>query len=241
MNIIKFLKCRYVDVDELMARGLLVGKTVIYVNPFNYFSFRKNSIELDGLHFVFDGLFLSSLVGFTLLRSQEVRRQPFDFSGFACTLFSYCNAHALRVFVAGGNNKESLDFREKMKSKFQGIKFCGNIDGYRPDDEIISAIIVSKADVVVLGLGNIKQERVAAKLGQFGNSATIFTCGAFVSQTARSTSVFYYPRLINRFNLRWAYRFLKEPYIIKRVFLYYPAVVFTFFLDLLLYQFSSNK
>jgi N-acetylglucosaminyldiphosphoundecaprenol N-acetyl-beta-D-mannosaminyltransferase len=72
-----------------------------------------------------------------------------------------------------------------------------------------------KPDIVIVGMGAIAQERFLLGLKQAGFSGKGFTCGGFIHQTA-SNKIDYYPRWVDKLNLRFLYRMLKESYTRQR-------------------------
>jgi len=70
-------------------------------------------------------------------------------------------------------------------------------------------------------MGAVKQEEVANALVDFGFKGRIYTCGGFIHQTAMSGGK-YYPWLVNKLQLRFAYRMFKEPTTVRRYLLDYP-------------------
>ena len=231
MKIIRFIKERHVNVASLVEKNGLVPGAYIYVNPFNYFFLRKRLDILPRMFYRVDGIFLISILKLFLSRVTTFFRQSFDMTSLAPIILGHCSNHQLKVFVAGGKVGEAERFVEIMGERFSGIEWVGLTSGYGNEEDIIKEILQSNADVALLGLGNIKQESVAGELARLNPAGRFFTCGAFISQTARSGAVDYYPAWINRYHLRWAYRFVKEPHVIKRVFKFYPAFLFIFIYD----------
>lgn len=233
MNIIHFLKTKYIQVAKLAKSDDLPLGAFIYLNPFNYFYLRKNLKMLDVAHYRMDGIYLVTLMRLFLPKKLNIERQSFDMTSLAPLVLEYCARNKLKVFIAGGKEGQGNQFIHIMNQNFNDINWVGTCSGYLSEEDIISEVLASKADVALLGLGNIKQESVAGKLAISNPHGRFFTCGAFISQTAKSGAVDYYPVWINRYHLRWAYRFVKEPHVIKRVIQFYPLFFFCFLLDLL--------
>lgn len=240
MKIIRFLQTRYIDVVDEIGLNSIRGKIIIYVNPMNYFYLRKNNNMLDKLYYRMDGIFFKTLVRLFLFQKKNIKRQSFDFTGFANEIFSYAASKKLKIFIAGGTENENLLFQKKIKSCYTNILINGYINGYSSETDICKEIAAKTSDIVILGLGNIKQEKVACNL-MVNENTTVFTCGGFISQTATSKKITYYPEFINRFNLRWLYRFLKEPKTIKRVLKYYSIITITFLYDLIDFYFFNKS
>ncbi len=233
MKIIPFLNQRYVQVKRLADEDVLPYGAFIYLNPFNYFYLRKSPDLLSVAHYRMDGIYLVTIMRIYLSKALGVARQSFDMTSLAPVIFDYCAKRQLKVFIAGGKPGHADVFINIMRGRFPGVEWVGHCDGYQSEGVIIDHVLESKADVALLGLGNIKQESVAGQLAQQKPEGRFFTCGAFISQTANSGAVDYYPSWINKYHLRWAYRFIKEPHVIKRVLKYYPSFLLFFCMDII--------
>jgi len=232
-----FIKEKIVDVEELLVKNK--KGSVIYLNPSTYNYFRKN-MELiknvDGVRF--DGLFMSSFL--RLFGIDVPKRQSFDMTSLAPKVFEKSQKEGLKIFLCGGTDQDVNDFCRIIKSKYPELNIVGKRNGYFSDDEFSSVkdeIIKDNPDIVILGLGGRKQESVASKLTPFIDGY-IFTCGAFISQTTKRID--FYPKYIDRLNLRWAYRFVVEPRTIKRVLISYPSFVVFLLIDFFKYK-SNGK
>ncbi|KPZ51756.1 WecB/TagA/CpsF family glycosyltransferase [Pseudoalteromonas sp. P1-25] len=231
MKIIQFMKTRYVDVKKLAAENRFKSGAYIYVNPFNYMFLRKRPDITEVAFYRSDGIYLITILKAFLPKSLNFYRQSFDMTSLAPIIFEHCQRNNLSIFIAGGKEGDASKFISRVNSNFPDIKWKGDIDGYASESVIIEQVLAADADVVILGLGNIKQERVAAKLATL-KEGLYFTCGAFISQTANSKTVDYYPNWVNKYNLRWLYRFFTESHVIKRVINFYPKFLFVFLKDL---------
>jgi exopolysaccharide biosynthesis WecB/TagA/CpsF family protein len=221
MNIIDFLRKRHVDLGSQFDGKSSSGKKIIYINPWNYAFLRKNRGLLQGAHYYVDGMYFRGLLRVFVMGADRIQRQAFDFSSVAGSVFEQIRAAGLRVFVAGGTEEEVGLFCRKIVSRYPGLQICGAVDGFRSASDIVEQVCRARPDVVLLSLGNVKQEIVTADLvGR--TDATSITCGAFVSQTARSAATEYYPHWARVLGLRWLYRFVREPRVIGRVIRYYP-------------------
>ena len=240
LNSIRFLTENYINVMDYLEKHNVRKGLFIYVNPFNYFYFRNQPDLMKISKYRMDGFFVNTLVSrFCGLKGTGVR-QSFDMTSLAPKIFDYCSRKELSIFFAGGKVGDVEKFIDKIRPLYPDLKIAGHCSGYLDGEDIIEKVKLSQANVVVLGLGNIKQESVGYQLFcQY--EALVFTCGAFISQTANSEAGegSYYPDWINKYNLRWLYRFVKEPHVIKRVAIYYPKFLLFFFKDLLFYKFEK--
>jgi exopolysaccharide biosynthesis WecB/TagA/CpsF family protein len=229
---IKFLSNRYIDVMDYLNSSNPREELFVYLNPFNYFYYRSRPDIQKIARYRMDGFYTNFVVSFFCDIALSPSRQSFDMTSLAPKIFNYCAEKQLSIFFAGGDESEVELFINKIRTLNSGLKISGYCSGYLNDADIINKIKQSGADVVVLGLGNIKQERVGfCLIKQY--KALVFTCGAFISQTANSNVCggAYYPGYINKLNLRWCYRFFKEPHVFTRVVKYYPKFLFQLFVD----------
>jgi len=231
MTILQYLEDHYIDAVACLEKGTLPEELcLLYVNPFNYFWFRDNLGLVSKTFYRVDGIYASGIIGWFTSIPRPIRRQSFDMTSLAPMVFRYCEDNNLSIFIAGGKDNDAALFAIKIKELFPSLNIKSCVDGYRTEEEIIRLVVESNCDISIFGLGNIKQESVASKLSVIRPSR-YFTCGAFISQTARSEAGFYYPAVVDRLNLRWLYRFFKENHIIGRVLRFYPKFLFAVVAD----------
>jgi N-acetylglucosaminyldiphosphoundecaprenol N-acetyl-beta-D-mannosaminyltransferase len=135
-------------------------------------------------------------------------------------------AAGLRIFLLGGRPGVAERAANRLAARY-GVMIAGTRDGYfadRDDDLVVEAVNASGADVLVVGLGNPRQElwlhahraRLAPPLA--------LTCGGWLDWTAGDRRPC--PPWIYRWGLEWAYRLGQEP---RRLYVRYlvgnPAFV----------------
>lgn len=232
--LIDFLRSRHINVAEALESGEMQGKTIVYINPLNYFYFRKLKDIPSEVWYYADGFMMSVVIGRIILRSR-LPRQSFDYTGFAHDFFKHCERNKSRCVLAGGTEHELQNFGEKISAEYPDLQIINQVHGFFPVPEILSKIDLNKVNFVVLGLGNIKQESAALLLhgrrSSVSDQFTVLTCGGFISQTAKSSGMHYYPVWFDRLNLRWLYRFVNEPRVISRVLFHYPKFLVVFIFD----------
>ena len=106
---------------------------------------------------------------------------------------------------------------------------------YKERDCFLNELVDLNPDAVVVGMGAILQEQLLSDLYVKGWRGLGFTCGGYIHQTAMS-GVNYYPDFIDKYNLRWLYRMIKEPKLIYRYLVSYPQFLFLFIVDLYKYR-----
>ena len=111
-------------------------------------------------------------------------------------------------------------------------------DGYFSDKERedeLDLLIKDNPDIVIVGMGTPLQEFFLRDLRELGWQGTGFTCGGYLHQS--SNGIDYYPKLIDKLNLRWLYRIYDEPKLFKRYTVDYSKFIFLFAYDVFGYFF----
>lgn len=192
-----------------------------YVNIYNYSIFRGNRIIIDNFDaFTLDGIFLVWVI--RLLYLKKINRMSPDFSSYFTNVFKWLDSERIKTCFIGGTPEEINQFYSRIKTLYPGIRVALSLSGYGlKEKEVIDSILENKVEVIILGMGSPKQELFALSIKQSGYEGLIFTCGAFFSQTAAKGEI-YYPKWINKGNIRWMYRIYKQPELFKRYFVEYP-------------------
>lgn len=211
---------------------------VSYVNVYNYLELRKSSHLLKSIDkFTLDGILLIGC--FRILFKKKFKRLSPDFSSYFETVFRLCNQNKKKVYFIGASQEEMDKFVDTIQSKFPSIEIVGFSSGFLKHDEsytIIDNIKTFGTDLVFVGMGTPKQEEFAVRLKESDFQGTVYTCGAFISQTANH-GFHYYPEIINTLHLRWLYRLIKEKGLVKRYFILYPYSIMLILKDYL----KNNK
>lgn len=204
-----------------------------FLNPYSYCVARKSAAVFEK----FDGIMLDgilSCLAFRMFRIANVRRQSFDNTSLAPTIFSQCIRAGLSVALIGSKRNEIFAARQVIISQFPDLDIVYVRDGYFSSvDEraqVISELSHLAPDVVIVGMGAKLQEAFLVDLREMGWDGIGFTCGGFFHQTARA-GVHYYPGWIDAMNMRWLYRMWDEPALIVRYLKYYPLFLFFLFFD----------
>jgi N-acetylglucosaminyldiphosphoundecaprenol N-acetyl-beta-D-mannosaminyltransferase len=78
-------------------------------------------------------------------------------------------------------------------------------------------------------MGTPAQEEFAIYLKEHGFVSYIFTCGGFITQTAKHTD--YYKDVVKKINLRWLQRATDYKHIRKRLFINYPINIVRYLIE----------
>ena len=145
------------------------------------------------------------------------------------------NKNDYKLFFIGTKPKIIDISIKKIKSKYKNLKIIGYRDGYIDIAERKKILVNIKnlnPDIVICGMGTPLQEQFLLDLKSIGWDGIGFTCGGFLHQTAKKLE--YYPKYIDKYNLRWLYRIFDEPKLIKRYTVDYIKFVFIFVYDFII-------
>jgi UDP-N-acetyl-D-mannosaminuronic acid transferase (WecB/TagA/CpsF family) len=162
------------------------------------------------------------LVRHLALYSRFVKRYSFDWSSIAGDLLKRWNTSKSEVYFIGGSEKESLLFNEKITLAYPDIVLrCHN--GFESKFRILQILSqLSRPAYVVLGLGSPVQEFEALKLAKSNPNLIIFTCGGFITQTAKFDDIYGgFWRILPRFLTRC----VRQPFVLRRVIFSYPKAL----------------
>ena len=196
---------------------------VTFVNPYSI-----SVGELDQFR-EFDHVFIDSSLLLTVTNFfrifhflKPLKKCSFDFSSLASSVFEKVEREGYTILFVGGTKSEIEQFRQVITHRFTDLN-ATFIDGY--DVEQIDKVASTKFDVAIYGLGCPLQERLLMRYSR--NKKYSFTCGGFITQTAKSSGNFY-PNLVVLLNIRWLYRFIHERHVLRRTIKHYPRGIIKF-------------
>jgi alpha-1,3-mannosyltransferase len=121
-------------------------------------------------------------------------------------------AHDFRIFILGGHPGVANLSLLKLAQAFPRHQFVGCHHGYFPADktaDVIGQIRGSRADLVLVGLGNPVQELWLAQHLRETGCKVGFAVGAYIDfSSGRVTRA---PKLVRQLRIEWMFRFLLEP------------------------------
>lgn len=219
-------------VDIFSQKGITT-----FVNPFAYTYIRKDSKIFNYFDFIFvDGMLLTIFIN-TFYKS-SIKRLSFDMTSLAPKLFSYAEKNNKEIYFIGDSEKAITNSVQIIQKNYPNLKIVGYRNGFFRDEfcknEFIEYLYKINPDFIVVGMGLYKQEEFLLNLKNKGWKGLGFTCGGFFHQI--TDTINYYPNIINTLNLRWIYRFIKEPNVRWRLL----RIIFLFPFQFL-YDYCSHK
>lgn len=228
-----FIEKRANSYIEILPRKDLF---VTFLNPYTLFAMKEHCDIYNSFDYICsDAVFPVLIDRLHFIRSNRI---SFDLGSFAKPLFEYASIHRLSVYLLGTTEDNLTLATKKIYELYPDVTIIGKHNGFfENDEEMIAEVLRVQPDIIILGLGTPKQDLFLKKLYDSGFHGAAYTCGGFLHQTARSINGYYYPDFINKYNLRFAYRLLKEKYILQRIIIYYPK----FFFDYFAYLYQKKK
>ncbi len=119
--------------------------------------------------------------------------------------------HKARVFLVGAKPGIALAAAQTLTAQ-HGVQIVGTADGYAQaadTDALIAHINASTANIILVAMGNPKQEQWILQQRQQLNANLLIGVGAFLDFLAGDKP--RAPQLIRRLRLEWLYRLSIEP------------------------------
>jgi N-acetylglucosaminyldiphosphoundecaprenol N-acetyl-beta-D-mannosaminyltransferase len=194
-----------------------VRRSCVFLNPHSVVMAQRDTAfreALSSASCVFcDGVGLS--LASLLLNRRRVHR-VYGYEFFMALSSELSRRRLGRVFFIGGDDGELRALLTKYRAEFPGIN---SIDAYAPpfrndfsDAEIAdmaARVSASSADILWLGLGSPKQEKVLHRLMQRCDVSCAAAVGAVFD--FYSGSIPHAPSWIRRLGLQWLHRLTLEP------------------------------
>jgi N-acetylglucosaminyldiphosphoundecaprenol N-acetyl-beta-D-mannosaminyltransferase len=214
----------------------------IFLNPFTYLKIRNNRKLLSECDTIYiDGQWLVYFLSW--FKIVNIKRCSFDNTSAAPIVLSDANLNKSTLVFIGSTQEAAEGFKAYLTKNYPNIKIPYYRNGYFNSElewqNEIDRIQISKPNLVIVGMGFLKQEAFAIAVSQKGFKGKIFTCGGFIHQTA-SKGHKYYPSWVDKYNLRFAYRIWDEPKLIRRYTLDYSLFVCYFLIDIIKVKLKSG-
>ena len=201
-------------------------KIYTFLNPVSYLT----ALDNKELFNQFDGIFADGsllVAAIKLLYGTKVTRRSFDMTSLAPQLFEYAENSGKTIYIVASKQEETEKAIEIFKERYPNLKFAGYRNGYFSNEEEqekeAAYITQLNPDFLIVGMGALMQEKFLLKVKNAGYQGIGFTCGGFVHQTSKN-EIDYYPKWIDKLNLRFIYRMYKEKHTRKR----YMTAAFVF-------------
>ena len=204
--------------EEIFERQ---GRIYTFLNPVSYLLALENK-ELFGC---FDGIFADGsilVLAIRLLYGKRVTRRSFDMTSIVPELLNYVTKNDKTIYIVA-SKQEAVDRAvEIIRECYPAVKIIGYRNGYFSSEEEMRMetehIVELNPDFLIVGMGVLIQEDFLFRVKKNGYLGVGFTCGGFIHQTSKS-EINYYPKWVNKMNMRFVYRMYKEKHTRKRYLL----------------------
>lgn len=219
------------------------NKNITFINPYSYLILRK---KRD--HYLFCNDFIFCLDGFMLVwvlkifGVKNIVRLSFDDSSLAPLVFQNCIKSSQSIGLIGSAPNIAHLAKELLEKRYQNINIIYYQDGFFKEteqNEVLNNAFL--CDVIICSMGTPNQEDFLYKLRKKGWNGTGYTCGGYLDQLVNAQGKDYYPKLIDKLNLRWLYRIYKEPRrLLLRYLFDYPIGIIAFIFDIFIRKKKVN-
>lgn len=199
-----------------------------FVNPYSMLLLEQEKYIAEKVDYWYvDGT--SLIIILKLFFKKKCTRQSFDETSIAPSVFHFAKENQLKIAIVGTKEEYIKNAVNNIEDKHD-INVTYYRNGYFNSEEELNEcykIILSKEiDIVICGMGTPYQEQFLIGLVNKGWEGYGFTCGGFLHQSEKKAN--YYPNFFNKLNLRWVYRIIDEPKLIKRYTMYYSIFIYRF-------------
>lgn len=205
---------------------------ITFVNTFSYYQLLDSKCSVDKIDYIFVDGYLQVILH-NLFHKNKINRVSFDFSSIADDFFNYIIKNNLKIALIGAREDEVSFAVSNLKSKYKDLQIPYFRNGYFSNkterDDLCNELEAQNIDVVILGMGTPVQEEFAIYLKENDVCSHIFTCGGFITQTAKNID--YYKNIVKKGNLRWLQRAIEYPHIRKRLIINYPINIIRYLFE----------
>jgi N-acetylglucosaminyldiphosphoundecaprenol N-acetyl-beta-D-mannosaminyltransferase len=214
-------------INKLNSFSLEKGITS-FVNPYSMLVLKEHldiAEEID--YWYVDGISLVNRINSDF--NTNIDRFSFDETSLAPIVFKFAKDKGLKIAIIGTEEKyisiavKNIESRHSINVNYYRNGFFTSTE---EREECFAKVIKDKIDLVVCGMGTPYQENFLIQLKRKGWNGYGFTCGGYLHQIAKKEN--YYPSFFNKLNLRWLYRIIDEPKLVKRYFIDYPRFFYLF-------------
>lgn len=218
------------------------SKLVTFLNHYSYLQARKNPDlfkQFDEIHC--DGIVLCyflKLIGIKKIRTS------FDMTSLAPEVFERSEVLGHSIYFLGGEDGIAEKATEKFLFGFPNLNVAGIRNGFFSSPEertaVLNKILLANPDILIASMGTPYQEQFLVDLRNEGWDNQGYTSGGFFHQTAKY-GLRYYPKWVNKLNLRWAFRIADEPKLIRRYTLDFMKFIILFSYDAMLFKYYNKS
>jgi N-acetylglucosaminyldiphosphoundecaprenol N-acetyl-beta-D-mannosaminyltransferase len=151
------------------------------------------------------------IMALRLLRGIKVKRLP----GFELLfdILEMANQRSLKVTLIGASPASMAIAEKKLKLGYPNIRFVGIRHGYFSNeerDQVIENVIADSPDVLIVGMGVLKQESLIVEIRRKKAIPVCMTVGGSFDVISNHSP--RAPRWLCAIGLEWLYRLIRQPF-----------------------------
>ena len=201
------------DVSKLFTRKEAGEHLIVtFVNPLACALAQLNSDYVDLLN-NFDIVTCDGIGMVHASRASGIKnsnRESFDFTSLADAVFRSAVDNHWQLGIVGGESGVAEKSSNILQLKYPGLQVVACYSGFGPEPaEAQDYFTKNQIDLVICAMGAPLQEKFFVQLVAGGWHGIGFTCGGFLDQVVVGEA--YYPDWVDRLNIRFLYRLVKEP------------------------------
>jgi N-acetylglucosaminyldiphosphoundecaprenol N-acetyl-beta-D-mannosaminyltransferase len=174
-----------------------------------------------------DGIGIKWMLG---LFSNKIKEQ-LSTDKFAPLLFKVAIENRFSLFILGAKDWVAKKAKKNLEKKYPGLIINGSLSphilnfDFESNKGIIEELNKSNSDIIMVALGNPKQEIWISNFFRHLNGAVCLVAGGYFDYV--SEKVAYAPKWVHKIHFVWIYRLIQEP---KRLWKRYLIGNFLFLL-----------
>ena len=185
---------------------------VTFVNPHAYSVSESHKEYLGYLH-EFDWVLCDGIgvvIAARRVGNIDINRASFDLTSIAGAVCEWLATRGVPLVLIGGKPGISAQAAERLRERYPTLNILKTFSGYDDDPEHAIVFMTENQEAAIIcGMGAPRQEEILVALKNTSWTGIGFTCGGFFDQIIDNFE--YYPNWVNKMNLRFLYRLLKEP------------------------------
>jgi exopolysaccharide biosynthesis WecB/TagA/CpsF family protein len=185
---------------------------ITFVNPHACAVSETHKEYLDYLH-EFDWVLCDGTgmaVAARRIGKLDIKRVAFDLSSIARPVFEWLAAKGVPLVFIGGKPGITAQVAERLREVFPALNVIKTWSGFDDDPRnAMNFLAQNRQAAVICGMGAPRQEKLLIALKETGWSGFGITCGGFFDHTVERVE--YHPDWVEKMDLRFLYRLVKEP------------------------------
>jgi N-acetylglucosaminyldiphosphoundecaprenol N-acetyl-beta-D-mannosaminyltransferase len=193
-------------------------KLITFLNPHSYTLAVQKAELFEFFDYIApDGILVVAILNLLKAVAFKIKRFSCDMTSVVPYVFKIAIENKLSTFFLGTDASGIKESVSVFRKNFPKLKISGFRNGYFSSERDILRL---QPDIVFVGMGTILQEAMVIDLRKAGYDGAVYTCGGFLHQTKREIN--FYPKFVDKLNLRFFYRVFKEEGVLKRSINTYP-------------------